>query len=885
MPLLHTIARRLRALVRRDTLDAEMNDELRLHFDMAVADGMRRGLSADQARASARRDFGGDTQVKEAYRDARGVRLLDDLVHDIRYGLRTLRRSPGFTAVVLLTLTLGIAANTAIFSVVHGVLLRALPYGDVNKLVMLWETDRDSGTDREAASVPDYFDFVSRARGFASIAGFTEPRAMNYLAADGTPERVSGTYVTGNFLPTLGVSAIVGRGFTRAEDTEGGARVAVVSERFWRSRLGGDRTALGRVLRLDDVSYVVVGVLPQRMEFPTSEVDLWIPFQLTPESGPRSNHYVSVIGRLRAGTTLGASQSEMTSIASQLEREYKASNNARGVRVESLEQTLLGPVRPALRILLGAVALVLLVACVNVANLMLARLTARGREVAVRSALGATRKRLTQQFVVESLLLTLAAAAIALALAPVTLRALVALAPSNLPRLDEVHLDATVLVVTLGVAVGVALAFGLLPALTSRGWGGASLGDHLRGGQRGGAMRYHQRLRGALVTAEVALAVMLLIGAGLLMQSFWHLRRVDLGWTPSHVLRVQFQLPASRYPQKYTDFPKSWARIIDFETELATRAAALPGARSAGIASNDPLDLGFTNSFVIEGREREAEHGQAELSTRAVSAGYFATIGIPVKQGRAFEVTDDASAPAVVIINEAAANKYFPNISPLGHRLRFWGTWRTIVGIVGNERFAGLAADFPAAMYPPITQAPMATGTLLVRADANAGALAAPVREIFRALDRQVAPYGVALMTDVIDDSVAQRRFTMQLLAGFAALALALALVGVYGVVSYDVAQRTQEIGVRMALGATRRDVVRHVLRGGSRLAIAGAAVGMIGALGATRLLSSQLYAVGAVDPLTFVVAALGTVLAALAGSWIPASRAAGVAPVTALRE
>lgn len=882
MPITTWVRRRARALLRRGVLEAEMSDELRMHFEMSVADGIRRGLSSEQATAQTRRQFGGMEQVKEVYRDARGVRPIEEMMRDLRYGFRALARTPGFTIVVLLTLTLGIGANSAIFSVVRGVLLRALPYADPQQLVMVWETDRDSGTRSEAASIPDYFDFVSRARSFSSLAAFAV-QPLNHAPPEGAPERVSAALVTGNFLPSLGVSTILGRGFTDAEDRPGGARAVVISDRFWRTRLGSARNVLGRTLVLDDVSYAIVGVVPGTMQFPAADVDLWAPMQLTPESGPRSNHGVSVVGRIRRGVSLDAAQQEMTSLAAQLEREYPRDNAARGVRLEPLEDTLLGPVRPALRILLGAVALVLLVACVNVANLMLARLTARGREVAVRSALGATGVRLTRQFIVESLILTLASSALALILAPLTLRVLLAIAPSSLPRLDQVRLDGAVMAVTLGIAVAVAMAFGVLPALSARGWG-VSLNDHLRGGQRGGASPHQQRVRGALVMSEMALALVLLVAAALLMQSFWRLRRVDPGWTPTNVLRVQFQLPRTRYPQSYADYPHGWSRVIDFERELVSQTAALPGVHKVAIASNDPLDAGFTNGFVIEGREAEARSGQAELATRPVSSDYFATLGVPVLQGRAFQPSDDANASPVVIINAAAAHKYFPNDSPVGHRLRFWGTWRTIVGVVGNERFAGLAADPPPAMYPPITQTPMSSASLLVRSAGNPEQLTSAVRGIFRQLDRGVAPFGVATMDNVLDGSIAQQRFTMQLLTGFAALALGLALIGVYGVVSYGVVRRTHEMGVRMALGATRNDVVRHVLRDGSRLALFGALLGLLGALAATRLLSSQLYGVKASDPLTLVIAATAIVLVALVGSYVPARRASRIAPMAALQ-
>ena len=878
-----TIGRRLRALLRRDVVESEMSEELRLHFDMAVADGIRRGSRPAEARARARRLFGGMERVKEEYRDARGVRPLEELVQDARFALRTLRRAPLFASVVVLTLTLGIGANTAIFSVVRAVLLRALPYEDVGSVAMVWETDRDSGTDSENASVPDYFDFVQRARAFRSLAAFA-PWPRNYTTGDGSTERVETAIVTRNFLATLGTAPMLGRDFTPAEDERGGPRVAIVSERFWRTRLGGEPEALGRTLRIDDSSFVVVGVMPGAVQFPSTETDVWLPAQLTPFWRPRSNHVIGVIGRLRSGVTLASAQAEMTGLAADIERQHPESNRARGVRLEALEDALLGPVRPALVVLMAAVGLVLLIACVNVANLLLARLASRQREVAVRAALGATGGRLTQQFIVESLLLTLAAAVAALLVAPLALRALVAIAPATLPRLDQIRLDWVVLASTLAVAVAVALAFGILPALARRR---LALGEALRsGGTRGGGSGVvHHRLRGALVTAEVALAIVLVIGAGLLIQSFWRLRHVDPGWRSDNLLRVSFQLPTTRYPQDYSVFPTGWTRIIDFERELTTRAMAIPGVRGAAIAANDPLAAGFTNSFIIEGRESEAARGQAELATRPVSASYFRTVGVPLLAGRGFDASDHAAAPPVLIINDAAAKKYFPEGSALGHRLRFWGTWRTIIGVVGNERFAGLAKEPPPAMYPPITQAPMATASLLVRTAGDPSSAVAEVKKVFASLDRGVAPYGITTMADALDASVAQQRFLMLLLVTFAAVALMLALIGIYGVVSFGVTQRRHEIGVRLALGATGGDVVRYVLRDGARLAVIGSIIGAVGALAGTRLLASQLYDVRPADPLTFAAAVLVIVAAALIGSWIPARRASRVAPVTALRD
>ncbi len=876
-----TIAlRRLRAFIRRADLERDMSDELRLHLELEARHREQRGLDPADAKRAALLTFGGMDAVKEAYRDARGVRPLDDLAQDVRYGLRSLRASPAFTLAVVLTLALGIGANTAIFSVVHGVLLRALPYADADRIAVVWETDRDSGTDREDASVPDYFDFVARSRAFAALAAVVDG-PLNRTSTGGEPERITGARVTANIFAALGVTPRLGRGFLASDDVPGGAHVAIVSDRYWRTRLGGIAGVLGQTLRLDDSSYTIIGVLPPDVRFPSAETDVWAPMQLTATSGPRSRHFIHVVGRLRPGVTMAAASAEMGAIAGRLESEYPRDNKARGTNVESLTDVMVGGVRKTLVLMLGAVGLVLLIACANAASLLLARLASRSREVAVRAALGATRRRLAQQFFVESLMLTLGASALGVLIARGGLSLLLSLAPPGLPRREQIALDWPVLAATLAVSVVVAMAFGLLPALT----GGGAPGESLQGSNRGGtASREHRRFRGGLVVAEVALSLVLAIAAGLLVKSFTRVRAVDPGFKAEHLLTLRYQLPSSRYPQSFSNFPAGWSKIFGFQRDVLGRVGALPGVRSVALAANDPLASGFTNGFVIEGREQQSAKGQAEMATRPVSADYFATAGIPLLRGRGYLPTDDASAPNVLIINEAAAKQYWADQNPIGHRLRFWGTWREIVGVVGNERFAGLTAPAAPAMYPVMTQTPMSTASLLVRTAGDPHAVLASVRRELREVDPGVAPFGVQTMEEALSDAMGQQRFTATLLGGFAAVALVLALVGIYGVVSYSVAQRTREIGIRVALGATTRNVIGDVLGQGLKLAIAGSALGVIGALGAGRLLGSQLFGVTPTDPVTFVVSVAAILAVAIIGSYLPARRAATVQAIVALR-
>jgi putative ABC transport system permease protein len=891
MSIRSRILRRWHAIFTRGAMERELDEELRFHLEMDVAARVRAGRSPEVARAEAFRAFGGVERFKEDCRDTRGVAWLDAIRGDTRRALRSMASRPAFTLAVVLTLALGIGANTAIFSVVNAVLIQPLPYEDAARLVMVWENDRNSGTVREPASVPDFFDFAARNRVFSGIAGL-QPRALNFTAPSpgSNAELLSAAAVTGDFLRTMGVSPLHGRGFLPAESAPGGAPVVLISEHLWRTRFAASPSAVGRRIVLDDSSYTVVGVLPDGLDLPSmppgftslsSDVDVWLPLAATPASSPRSRHDVVLVARLRHGVTFASAQNEMSSLAAQLEREHPGDNRARGVFVEPLQASLVRAVRPALAVLLAAVGLVLLIACANVANLLLARTVARRREVAVRVALGAGAPRIAVQFFVESVLLALAAALVGVGIAALGLRALLSLAPADLPRAAGISLDLRVLGFTLLVALALAIVFGILPAVVSRGM---DVHSALReeGGRGSSGARASTRLRGALVVLEVALSVMLVIGAALMIRTVWSLRNVDPGFQPERLLEARYQLPPSRYPQDFSAFPR-WVEVKSFHRRLIERLEATPGIESASVSASDPLETGFTNSFVIVGREAEAAN-QPEIYVRSASPSYFATAGVRLLRGRMLSHGDDADAPPVLLINEAGARRYFPNSDPVGQHLRFWGASREIVGVVANEKFAGLAAETPPAVYPPIWQVPMPSVSLLVRTAGDPAAVIAEVRGAMRAIDPEIALYDVGTMGEALSHSIGKERFTMLLLCAFAALALVLAVIGVHGVLSYAVEQRRRELGIRMALGAQRSTVLGMVVRQGMTLSLIGIALGVGGALAVTRLLGALLFGVGPTDAATFAVVALVIALAAVIASYLPARAATAIDPATSLR-
>jgi putative ABC transport system permease protein len=819
---------------------------------------------------------------------------------DFRLAARQIAKNPGFACAAILTLALGIGANTAIFSVVNGVLLRPAPFADLERLVMVWETDGNSGTTREPGSVPDFLDYKSRGTTLDRLAGVSASE-VNFSASGVDPIQVAGLQISHDMLGMLGIAPIAGREFTPDDDAARGPAVALISESLWRSTFAGSLTAVGQSIRIDDRPHEIVGVVPDTSDFGVlqilaaaaygrgfaargerTRVDVWLPLQADPEALPRSTHPMFMLGRLAPGSTVAAAQGELAGIAADLERTYPE-NKARSINVEPLAQIVFGKVRPMLFVLLGAVGLVLLVACVNVAGLLVARGAARAREVAVRRALGATQGQLLRQFLAESLVLTLVAAAAGVALAHLGVRALVGLAPADVPRLALVSIDLPILAVTLGVSVVVAMVFGFIPTLQART---IDVQSTLKndGGMRGATGSGPSRVRGALVVAELALAVMLLVGAGLLIRSFLNLESVETGFDAQGVLKAEYKLPGTRYPVNFRLWP-NFQEQHAFTQAVFARAAGLPGVVSAAVAGNHPLDPGYTNSFFVVGRRDEARTWP-EISVRRVTPGYFRTVGLPLVRGRLFADQDATDAAPVCLVNEASAARFFAGRDPIGAQIMLYGAARTIVGVVADERFHGLGEAAPIAMYLPLAQAPSAdgAGVLMVRTEGDPNALASAVRGVIRERDPSLAVFGVEPLEATVSRSISERRFAMLLLGLFAATALALGAVGIHGVLSYEVSRRRREIGIRMALGAKPDGILRLIVGQGARFTAMSIVLGGLGAFALARFLSALLFGVGAWDPATLVAVAIVMSAAALAATAIPAWRAAHTDPAVALK-
>ncbi len=821
------------------------------------------------------------------------------MLHDIRDGFRSLRANPGFAIVALLTLALGIGMTTAIFSVVDAVLLRPVPFHDMDRLVMVWQTDRASGTTHEPASLPDFLDFKERSRSVADFAAFMAGEA-NLNLDNSDPSRVATLNVTERFLPMLGITPAVGRVFTAEEDEPGGGDVVLISEALWQQQFQRDPNIVGKSVRLNDRPRTIVGVVPASADFgilqvlraadygqgfaqrdARTTVDAFAPLQGDPQRLPRSTHPLFIIGRLAQGASVESAQQELGAIAAELEKTFPDDNEARGVAVQGLRDIVFGPIQPALVVLIWAVGLVLLIACVNVAHLLLARGVARVREIAVRSALGAGTARLARQHIVENTLLLFLASALGVLVASISLRVLLVAAPADIPRLADVAIDARVLFVVLSIAVAVGFVFGLVPLWQARR---TDLQTVLKAEQGRGATggRDSAAARSVLMAGEIALAVVLVIGAGLLIKSFWQLQQVNPGFDVEQVVKAEFQLPASRYPTDFRQFP-NFKEIQQFNTALLERASALPGIESAAIAGNHPLDAGFTNSFVVLGREAEARDWP-EISVRRASPGYFRTLRLPLVRGRLILGSDTTQSAPIVLINEAAVARFFTKQDPIGQRMDLYGTPRTIVGVVADEKIHGLKEAAPVAAYLPLSQAPWSNGTLLVRTSGDLTQIASAMRSVFRGLDPSLAVFGVEPLRDTLAQSTGEQRFMMLLVGVFAALALVLSLIGIHGVLSYTVLQRRKEIGIRVALGAEPGQVVRVVLGEGMRLTMLGLCAGVGLALLFSRSLASLLFGVTATDLTIFSVVILLVAAVSTLAMWLPARRAARVDPVVALR-
>jgi putative ABC transport system permease protein len=795
------------------------------------------------------------------------------LIHDLRYGIRALARSPGFTIVAVLTLALGIGANSAIFSVVQWVLLRPLPFADPDRLVLIAEHNLSKGWERFAVSPANFLDWRERCQTFDSLA-IANGVSLTLLGT-GAPERLSGLAVSSELLSLLGVRPALGRTFHPGEDRPGAARVAVLGHELWQRRFGADPSLVGRTITLDGDAYTVVGVMPPGFRFTAAQI--FVPMALTADQlGQRGSHWVFSVGRLAPDASLEAAQAELAAIAASLAERYPDTNRGWGVRVDDMHENAVRHTRPALTALSGAVAFVLLIACANVANLLLARANGRRHELAVRAALGARRVRLVRQLLTESLLLALAGGALGLLVAVWGIDALPALAADSLPRVRGIAVDRTTLLFTIGTSLATVVLFGLAPAL-------AASRDPARSGMREGTRAGfggRGRLRSALVVCEMALALVLLIGAGLLLESFRRVSAVSPGFDADHVLTLEVSLPASRYPEEAQQ-----ARFFDAALE---KLAALPGVEAAGASTVVPLVSGDEiYSFVIDGRPEVPVSDLPSANYYAASADYFRTLGIPLRKGRYFTEADTAAAAPVAIIDESFARRYFPGEDPLGQRLRIGNRGavaREIVGVVGEVTHYALESGPTTAMYEPYRQQAQDSMTIVLRSRTDPAALTTAARRAVLEVDPAQPVYDVRTMDQVIAGSLADRRLPMLLLAIFAGAALLLAALGLYGVVSYAVAQRTHELGVRMALGAGRADVVRLVLSHGMGLALAGVGLGLCAALLLTRAVSRLLFGVQPTDPIVYGALSVGLVCVALVASLLPAHRATRVDPLAALR-
>jgi putative ABC transport system permease protein len=886
MGWLNVLAARLRALFGRESVISDIDEELRLHVELETEANVGRGMALAEARRAALASFGNFDSIRDTAYGVRGGGLMETFFQDVRYGARVLAKHKSFTAVAVVTLALGIGANTAIFSVVNDLLLRPLPYSDAERIVMLWEVT-PSGRHQNTTSRANFREWRAQGASFESVAAFSDQR-MN-LTGVGEPEEVTVQLATPDLFKVLGVAPLLGRTLIE-DDAKAGSPGVVLSHGFWKRRFGGDPGLVGKPITLNGIAFNVVGVMPPSFQWHIRQrsgtgrpAEMWMVLSMPAPGAGEANErgrFLSTVGRLKPGVSLAQAEAELKTIHARLAQD-STFNKDYTAEVIPLREQMVGNVRPALWILLGAVGLVLLIACANVANLLLSRVAAREKEIALRTALGARRSRVIRQLLTESLLLSLMGSALGLLVAWWGIGALVAISPRDLVNLQNVGINLTVLAWTLGISLATGILFGIAPALVATR---VNLNDALKEGGKGseGQGSRSRLLRGVLVAGEVAIALMLLAGAGLLVKSFAQLRSINTGFETDNVLTMVLRLPASKY--------KEDPQYVAFFRQALERVRALPGVRSAGIVNYLPLygGLGAATGFNVEGRPEPPRGTGPSTNVRVADAAYFNAMGIPVLRGRNFTDAEDAEARHVVLVSDAFARKFFPGEDPLGKRIKVFmaeePAWTEIVGVVGDVRYDNLTAEAEPFVYEPHPELTYEFMTLVIRTEGDPAAMAPAVRHEIASLDPDQPVSDVRTMNQVMADTVGRARFNTLLLAIFAGLATLLAAVGIFGVMNYTVTLRTREIGLRMALGARPGRVLLLVLRQGLFYTLVGIGVGLACALALTRVMSGLLYGVGASDPLTFAAIVVVLAVVSLIACYIPARRATRVDPLIALK-
>lgn len=881
MTLLRKMAEKVRGIFGNRTGDLEFDAEMQVHLSLLVEQYIRQGMTPENAALAARRQFGNATLLREDRREMQTIPVIEALWSDLVYAVRMLRKNPGFATAAVVTLALGIGANTAIFSVCNAVLLKPLPYSEPGRIVMLWEQPR--GGPFYTVAPANFVDWREQTHSFSEVVAIRSSSSL-ILAGQGEPARLRGAAVSSNFFSLLGVRIALGRNFLAEEDRPDGNHVAILSYRTWQERFGGQPDIAGKHVALNDTSYTVVGVLPRGFQFASkasdfqaqNQFDIWVPLGLDLGKLQRGTHPLRVLARLKPGVELVQAQAELNVLGANLERLYPADNRGKGIVAVPLGEQITANVRPALATLLGAVGLLLLIACANVANLLLSRAAAREKEMAVRVALGASRPRLAQQLLTESILLAGLGGCGGFLFALTTVSALSSRLPADLSRASGIAVDARMLVFTGLISLATGILFGLVPLFHARKVNAnESLKQNARGAGGG-----QSRMRSGLVVAQIAIAMILLVGAGLMAKSFWALLHVSPGFRTEQVLTARLSLPRSRYPDN--------RRIAAFQQELLQSVRSAPSVQAAGFASYLPLsgnDNGW--AFFIEGRPPLPVGVFNMAKYRPASPGYFEAIGIPLLRGRGFTFADTADSSWVVMINQSMARAYWGHQDPVGQRLRFNNeVWRTVIGVVGDVLHERLDGEASPEMYMPFTQAAnIESGpTIVVRTAIDPTAVAADVRSAVSAIDRAMPVDQIETMEQLLSVSVAQPRFRTVILVAFSVLALVMASIGIYGVMNYLVIQRTREFGIRLSIGATRGDVLRLVLGRAAVLIGIGLCLGMLGSVILVRLIAKLLYGVTPLDPLTFLVVSILLSAVALSASYIPGRRATRVDPMVALR-